>query len=71
MIAEKNTWFAAHSDSVFHFGFAEAGTHIDTGQPTLRLFDTEEELAIYLGQVTGDPSYYENQQPQNNDTDSN
>lgn len=64
MIAEKDIWFAAHSDSVFHFGFTESGTHIDTGQPILQLFDTEQELADYLGNVTGDVDFYENQQTQ-------
>lgn len=59
MIATTDTWFAAHSDSVFHFGFSEAGTHIDTGQPILQLFSTEDELAAYLGKITGDAEYYQ------------
>jgi hypothetical protein len=44
MIVETKKWFlATNKIDVFHYGEAEAGTTISTGQPFLELFDSEEE----------------------------
>lgn len=41
-IVNKDTWFIAHNNvDVFHYGFAEIGKALDTGQPILEEFDNE------------------------------
>jgi hypothetical protein len=41
---EASKWFLCHNGiDVFHYGFAEEGTALDSGQPIIELFDTEQE----------------------------
>ena len=50
IIVDKNTWFIAHNGiDVFHYGFSEKDTTIDTGQPILEQYDTEIEWQVALG----------------------
>jgi hypothetical protein len=42
---EDNKWFLCHNGiDIFHYGFVEAGTALDSGQPIIELFDTEQQL---------------------------
>jgi hypothetical protein len=50
IIVEKDTWFIAHNGvDVFHTGFSEKNTSIDTGQPILEQYYTEIEYQVALG----------------------
>ena len=47
---DKDTWFIAHNGiDVFHYGFSEKNTSIDTGQPILDQYDNELEYQVALG----------------------
>ena len=43
MVVEKDTWFIAHNNTIFHPGHCKAGESFDTGMPILEEFDNEEE----------------------------
>lgn len=47
-IVDPCYWLATDGVSVAHFGYATAGTHIDTGQPTLVTFATAAALVAEL-----------------------
>lgn len=40
---KQDTYFIAHNGKdIFHYGFCEEGTNLDTGQPILEVFSTKE-----------------------------
>jgi len=50
IIVDKDTWFIAHNGvDVFHYGFSEKNTCIDTGQPILDQYDNELDYQVALG----------------------
>ena len=50
IIIEKDTWVIAHNGiDVFHYGFSEKNTVIDTGQPIVEQYETELEWQVALG----------------------
>ena len=54
-IVNKDTWFIAHNSvDIFHYGFVEKDKALDTGQPILEEFDTEEEWLVRLSELNID-----------------
>lgn len=55
-------WYIAYtlSKNVFHFGSITENQVCSTGQEELESFETEEAMAIRLGELTGDENYYQN-----------
>ena len=51
----KDTYFISHGADSVHHGFVEAGTNLDTGQPTLEKFDTEAKYLARLKQLGVEP----------------
>jgi len=57
--ASKETWVLCHNSvDVFHIFHLQVGEGVETGQPDLEQFDTEEELEQRLTVLTGNPNYY-------------
>lgn len=48
VITEPSYWLATDTTKVAHFGYAEAGIHLSTGQPELLTFPTMTELVAAL-----------------------
>jgi hypothetical protein len=49
IIAPTDLWWHAHSDGgAHHYGFADAGSEITTGQDSLDAYNTEAELLAAL-----------------------
>jgi hypothetical protein len=55
----KETWVLCHNSiDIFHIIKLEPNGSIESGQPELEQFDTEEELEQRLTVLTGNPNYY-------------
>jgi hypothetical protein len=55
----QTTWVLCHdSVEVFHIIKLEAGNKLDTGQPYLEQFDTEDQLEQRIIELTGNPNWY-------------
>jgi hypothetical protein len=57
---QEKRWFCAETASNAHvFGIAILGSVLDTGQPVLETYLTEDELEIYVDSELGDGAYKE------------
>jgi len=56
---DTDRWFCIENleDTIHAFGHVELGNIMDTGQPNLQSFLTENELEIYVNSILG-PDYY-------------
>lgn len=51
---KENTWYIAHNGKdTFHTGYCEAGTNLDSGQPILEQFTTQELRDARYLELTG------------------
>ena len=50
---KKDTWFVAFTPEtdIVHYGFVEKDTNLDTGQPSVEYFDTEESYIARLEEL--------------------
>ncbi len=60
----KPYWTVHTGTDVILFGGPTQSRRISTPHTSFGEFDTEQELADYLGELTGDPNYYWDHKPQ-------
>ena len=54
-------WVICHNEvDVFHIVKLEVGSKLETGQPFVEQFDTEQELETRINTLTNNPKWYEN-----------
>jgi hypothetical protein len=57
---QEKRWFCAETAGNVHvFGITALGSVLDTGQPELEVFLTEDELEIYVNSELGEGAYKE------------
>ena len=59
----KAYWTVHTGSALILFGGPTNSTRIRTPHTSFAQFDTEDELADYLGDLTGDPNYYWDNKP--------
>jgi hypothetical protein len=58
------TVYRANDEDSIVYGHKGGANQVSTNRDNFAEFDTEEELATYLGELTGVPTWYADQQPQ-------
>ena len=60
MKVDKKTWYIAHdNETIVHYGVCEIGTNLDSGQPYLEEFLTEQEWLDRLSEFDIEPDNFE------------
>lgn len=56
----KDSYIVAHSEdaTIVHYIFTDSG-NFESGQPVVKVFDTEEEARQYVTTITKDEAYFE------------
>ena len=61
----EDLWFVAHTEErgIVHYGFAQAGATVTSGQHEFETFATEQEMAARVDQLKGIAGWYEAHKP--------
>lgn len=56
----KDSYIVAHSEdaTIVHYVFADSG-NFESGQPIVKIFDTENEARDYVTELTNDETYFD------------
>lgn len=66
----NNVYYIAYNldKKIFHYGKLDNGSVCTTGQPELESFKTKTSFKNRLGELTGNPNYYDEQEKKNAET---